>query len=753
MKSLVFCLGLLCGLVRGYGIGVGKADITGPVAEVHLFGYAEWAQLGQGILQREYARAFIVAADDEPAQKGVNDTDSSPSAPLFPSSAVAADQHAQSPVMKPNQTQPRASDNRIVFVNLDLQSVGHLLKDRVIQRLQAIYGPDLYTHANVMISSTHTHSAIGGYLEHTLYEIPVKGWLEESVQPIVSGIVKAIQQAHDHLQPGVVSYHAGELLETNINRSPAAYLLNPQNEREQYPYDVDKTMSLLAFHTEKEDLGLISWFAVHGVSVNKTNTLVNGDNKGYAAYKVERFARNEHNLTQDAFVAAFAQANEGDVSPHTLGSFCTGTEQPCDGTRETKCPWFSTCQGRGPAWTVSDLESNRMIGQQQAFKALDLYREARTSNVSLAGPIDFRQVYWDVPNTKLPQADGSSHNLCLPAMGLGFIAGTTDAEPGIGVYQNTTSMPWYWKVIRWFIKTPTEAQEACHAPKPILFDTGEMDFPHAWQPHHLDIQLLRVGDVYIAGVPAEFTTMSGRRLRKAIKDTLVAHGANANTTTVILSGPANGYSSYVATYEEYQMQRFEAAATAYGPHTLEGYIAVFSSLATSMMTQQSTQQLVQATALPLSTQMNDPRSASFDFTPRRRADLPGLFRGFGELIQDVAPLYTPQEPATVKVSFIAGNPRHNPMQDETFLTVERRVQDGQWITVRNDHDYDTRFRWRSTSRLFGQSMAVIEWDISNATEPGVYRIGYFGHHKETISRRITAHYGYSSIFLIDPHGH
>lgn len=68
-----------------------------------------------------------------------------------------------------------------------------------------------------------------------------------------------------------------------------------------------------------------------------------------------------------------------------------------------------------------------------------------------------------------------------------------------------------------------------------------MTLPYAWQPKILDIQLLRIGNVYIAGVPAEFTTMSGRRLRRAIKAKLIEHGAGDNDTQVILSGPANGY--------------------------------------------------------------------------------------------------------------------------------------------------------------------------------------------------------------------
>lgn len=78
---------------------------------------------------------------------------------------------------------------------------------------------------------------------------------------------------------------------------------------------------------------------MHGVSVNNTNKLINGDNKGYAAYLAEK-------MMSSGFVAAFAQSNEGDVSPNTLGPYCTGTDIPCDGTRDTKCPSGSSCNGR-----------------------------------------------------------------------------------------------------------------------------------------------------------------------------------------------------------------------------------------------------------------------------------------------------------------------------------------------------------------------------------------------------------------------
>jgi neutral ceramidase len=74
-----------------------------------------------------------------------------------------------------------------------------------------------------------------------------------------------------------------------------------------------------------------------------------------------------------------------------------------------------------------------------------------------------------------------------------------------------------------------------------LLDTGEMKYLHTWQPEILDIQLFRLGNLFIYAVPSEFTTMSGRRLRTAIKQAVIKHGLGDQQTVVIHSGPANGY--------------------------------------------------------------------------------------------------------------------------------------------------------------------------------------------------------------------
>ena len=80
----------------------------------------------------------------------------------------------------------------------------------------------------------------------------------------------------------------GELLDAGVNRSPSAYLNNPASERSKYKYDVDKDMTLIKFVDNYwGPTGSFNWFATHGTSMSRTNSLVSGDNKGAAARFME----------------------------------------------------------------------------------------------------------------------------------------------------------------------------------------------------------------------------------------------------------------------------------------------------------------------------------------------------------------------------------------------------------------------------------------------------------------------------------
>ena len=49
---------------------------------------------------------------------------------------------------------------------------------------------DMYTERNVAISGIHTHSGPGGYLQYVLYDITSLGFVEQSWEAVVSGIVE-----------------------------------------------------------------------------------------------------------------------------------------------------------------------------------------------------------------------------------------------------------------------------------------------------------------------------------------------------------------------------------------------------------------------------------------------------------------------------------------------------------------------------------------------------------------------------------
>lgn len=63
---------------------------------------------------------------------------------------------------------------------------------------------------------------------------------------------------------------------------------NPAGERGKYKYNVDKGMTLLKFvDDEWGPVGSFNWFATHGTSMSRTNSLISGDNKGAAARFME----------------------------------------------------------------------------------------------------------------------------------------------------------------------------------------------------------------------------------------------------------------------------------------------------------------------------------------------------------------------------------------------------------------------------------------------------------------------------------
>ena len=419
-----------------------------------------------------------------------------------------------------------------------------------------------------------------------------------------------------------------------MNRSPTAYLNNSNEERGKYKEDTDKDFYQLTFtDLSGRSLGVINWFAVHPTSMNNSNTLISGDNKGYASLLLEQEVNGPDRLLgKGPFVAAFSNANLGDVSPNLKGSKCMDTGFPCDGSSSTCGGRSEMCIATGPG--VDMFESTAIIGERQAkvsrtlleqvnytiggysdvgdsaddnSKSVDS-RSVDSKSVDsksvdsrsvggkperVSGPISFVHQHIDMSNYSIERPDGSVVRTCPPAMGYSFAAGTVDGPGAFDFKQGSTSGNRFWNLFRDFVSKPSNSMIECHAPKPILLSTGQMNIPYQWQPTILPTQVIRIGNVIIVALPSEFTTMAGRRMKETVKKVAIKtlkirgqEGIDSESIKVVLAGLSNAYSSYVTTFEEYQAQRYEGASTAFGPHTLEAYLKQYSMLTDKLISNQ-----------------------------------------------------------------------------------------------------------------------------------------------------------------------
>lgn len=672
---VILCCFWLPGSLATYNVGVGRADCTGPTAEITFMGYAKLTQKGCGLHLRQFARAFIF--DD--------------------------------------------GTSRVVFVSIDACMVGYSLKNAVVKKLKTLYN-DTYTHENFILSGTHTHGAPGGFLVDVLYDITELGFCADTFNAYTTGIFNAIKKAHESLVESHVYITSGEV-HANINRSPASYDQNPEEERNKYKYNTDKTLRQLKIvrASDNELIGAINWYAVHAVSMNNSNCLVTSDNVGYASILLESEYNTNSVIGQGSFVGAFASSNLGDVSPNLNGPVCVNTGEACDYVTSTCGGENKYCIASGPGKDM--FESAEIIATRLFSKSKELLSNETAQELS--GPIKFIHQWVEVPKqaVDIQLENGTIQTVkgCLPAMGYSFAAGTTDGPGEFDFKQGSSTDNPFWNIVRDFVFPPTTEDINCHYPKPILIASGRIKVPYNWQPEIVSTQILLLGNFALVGVPGEFTTMSGRRMRDAVKNVIVDSGGDSGTE-VVIAGLSNTYTSYIATYEEYQLQRYEGASTIFGPHTLQIYLSIYKTLAEALIKGQK----VDAGPVP-----DDPdKSKLLSLITPVIFDSSGWFWNFGDVLQQ--PPKSVKVNDTVSVKFIAGHPRNDLMLEKTFLAVEKLGDDGKWNVVATDANFETRFIWTRTSFIKAGSEVEVQWQVRNGAESGTYRIKHYGHYKSLL---------------------
>ncbi|EGZ12426.1 hypothetical protein PHYSODRAFT_317514 [Phytophthora sojae] len=446
-------------------IGIGKSDITGPAAEVLMMGFSDLKESTAGILNRLYARAYFI----------------------------------EDPV----------TSSRVMFVHCDLHSVMQLVHQELLAQLATKYS-GVYTEQNVVLHATHTHAGPGGTAGYFLYDVSILGYISENFDKIVGGILDAIDQAHNSVASGTIRWNKGEVTKGGKNRSPDAYMANPESERAKYSSDIDTTMRALHFSSsEGKRRGVLAFYPVHPTSLTASNLLISGDNKGYAEFLLED--------ELDNVVVGIGIANAGDVSPNRIDNG--------DGT----------FKGEGNSAIVS-----AEIMVQRQYDTLSML------------------IKNDTPDN--PYADKT----CPAVLGQIFAAGTEDERAHNMFTEGSQKTNELFKTIGSIIKkTPKWIEDCQNAIKVPLLAVGLME-PVPWVPNILPVQVVKIDQFAIAMTNFEVTTMAGRCIRDTVKTALEGVGV----TEVELASVSNAYALYLSPKEEYHKQHYEGASTLFGPNQL-----------------------------------------------------------------------------------------------------------------------------------------------------------------------------------------
>ncbi|WP_369381338.1 neutral/alkaline non-lysosomal ceramidase N-terminal domain-containing protein [Streptomyces sp. cg36] len=558
---------------------------------------------------------------------------------------------------------------RALLVVCELPLMADSVVREVLRRL-----PEGYDAANVMLTATHTHCGPGGYFHHGLYNGTTGGFREATFRAITDGITEAARAAIDDLAPTVLRLARGELHDASANRSRRAFDRNPAADRAHFPDAVDPLTTLLTLERDGTLVGAVNWFATHNTSMTNRNRLISADNKGYAAYHWERLVAGADYLADSppGLVTAFAQTNAADMSPN-----------------------LGLAPGHGP--TDDQFENTRIIGTRQ-YEAAAALRGQR-----IDGGIDTRTTYVNLSSVEVrPEhtGDGRTHRTSPPVGGAAAFAGAWVDGRGFKGFRPGANPLWD-TVARRLVYPLAPALRDAQYPKAPVLPAGPVNRIRPMVQERAPLQLLRIGPLYLIGVPGEVTIVAGLRLRRTAAEIL-----GTDLAHVLVAGYSNGYIHYVTTPEEYDAQEYEGGSTLFGRWELPALCQTVAELATALRD-----------GTPVRRGLPEPPVPVRPRRRQRRPDAPHPGRAFGDLLSFAL------IGRRATASFVAAHPGNDLRRGGSYLSVERWTGEG-WSRIADDGDWSTRLRW---SRSGGAtSVATVTWHAPADTPAGRYRLAYHG---------------------------
>lgn len=423
-------------------------------------------------------------------------------------------------------THLRAGRASVALVQLDLLGgssvLQHLVADAIAERTDIPL-------AGVWIGATHTHAGPGQFLGTDFYNHHASnraGFDPAWTRFLVEQISAAVIEAHDSRVPAVAAFGTTEVWGLTRNRSHEPHVANrtvtdKRRDPQRKWVAVNPELHLLRVDRRveggTEPLGAAVVFSIHGTGVSVRAHEYNADVWAYLVGELR------HRIGVRTGVLPVVGAMEGthaDVAPALRPGQA--------GHREA-----------------------RRIGTEIGRQAAELHArlaDELTDRVALDAGL--REVDLDL--------DRSIDGIDLPdrpAVGAALVAGATENTTPV-LHRIPPFAAGHPK--RWGRPTPQGAKWILGSRwlQPLLLPKGGF-------PRVLAVQVLRIGEVALVGLPFEITVESGRRIAAAVEEAL----ADRSVGRVVVSSVVNEYWGYVATAEEYERQYYEGGHTLYGPNT------------------------------------------------------------------------------------------------------------------------------------------------------------------------------------------
>jgi neutral ceramidase len=440
-----------------------------------------------------------------------------------------------------------ASGERTALVPCDLAAVSMLLHRAVAARLRGVLPAQ-----RLFLTATHTHAAPAHYLETDAYggflSSRAPGFDQRMLDFLAERVALAVREAalradRDRAlgRPARLTWRRAEdAYGLTRNRSLAAWRLDPESAAlppgppglSEEERAIDPSIEVLRVDVTEGNalvpIGVLAFFAMHPTVLPHDNALFGGDAFGVASRRVERWLRQRRaRLGREPGdpLAGLVNTNEGDLTSAALAH----TEGEC--------------------LRLGEALGDRVLGLASA------------PGDEPTGPVAVASAYAELPLpgarvVSWPGHDGPGPSLCeAPLFGLNAVWGASDHPTSLRGFE---------------IDVLTGG---CHGPKRRPALLPEMGLPDA-----VPLGVLHLGSRWLALVPAELTHTAGRRLLRTLeRDAGLPGGDRA-----VLAGLANGYLQYVATREEYALQRYEGASTLYGAGSLEVLTAALTALAQAL---------------------------------------------------------------------------------------------------------------------------------------------------------------------------